>query len=123
MPVTGTFEVDLTPQEDVDAPAGRMILRKRYSGGLSGSAVGQMISKRTTTGEAAYFAVEEFTGVLNGRSGGFTLLHHGRMNAQGQSLVITILDGSGSGELETVTGTMTITQDGNGHRYELSYET
>lgn len=122
MSATGSFEVDLTPQEDIDAPAGRMLLRKTYEGGMSGSAVGQMISKRIDSGTAVYYAVEEFTGTVDGRAGAFTLLHQGRMSAQGQSLKITILEGSGSGELAGISGSMAITQDGTGHRYSLEYE-
>ena len=44
----GTFEVDMTPQEDVGFSAGRMLLSKQYSGAMKGSASGQMISKRFT---------------------------------------------------------------------------
>ena len=122
MSATGSFEVDLTPQEDGTAPAGRMILAKRYEGGVSGTAAGQMISKRTQAGTAVYFAVEEFIGSVDGKAGGFTLLHQGRMSTDSQSLEITILEGSGSGELATISGSMTITQDENGHQYDLDYD-
>lgn len=122
MSASGDFEVDLTPQDDVGAPAGRMILKKTYTGDVDGSAVGQMISKRTENGTAAYYAIEEFSGSVDGRSGAFTLLHRGTMSADAQSLEIVVLDGSGSGELATISGSMLITQHEEGHRYEFSYE-
>ena len=122
MPATGSFEVDLSPQEDADAPAGRMLLQKKYEGSMAGSAVGQMISKRTEHGSAAYYAIEEFRGSVDGKSGTFTLLHQGRMSAEAQSLEIAVLEGSGTGALATISGTMVITQDASGHRYELGYE-
>lgn len=50
----GKFEVSLAPQKDDDAPAGRMIINKSYLGDIVGSAVGQMISKRTDGGSAIY---------------------------------------------------------------------
>lgn len=122
MPATGDFEVDLAPQADAGAPAGRMILNKSYQGDMSGSGTGQMISKRTENGTAAYYAIEEFSGSVDGRTGAFTLVHQGWMNKDAQSLDVTVLEGSGSGELATITGSMLITQDANGHRYEFTYE-
>jgi hypothetical protein len=122
MIATGTFEVDLLPQADVEFPAGRMVIDKIYSGDMAGSGKGQMISKRTEGGTAVYYAVEEFSGSVKGRAGAFTLIHKGQMSKESQSLDVEILQGSGSGELENITGTMAITRDANGHAYELVYE-
>ena len=122
MSATGEFEIDMAPQTDVGAPAGRMVLNKTYRGGMQGSGVGQMISKRIENGVAVYYAIEEFTGSVEGRSGAFTLIHQGRMNEEGSSLEVTILEGSGSGDLATISGSMTIDQDASGHSYELRYE-
>jgi len=122
MTATGTFEVDLQPQADGDSPAGRMVIDKTYSGDMSGSGKGQMISKRTESGAAVYYAIEEFSGSVKGKNGAFTLLHKGHMSAESQSLDIEILKGSGSGEFENISGSMAITQDSTGHSYELAYE-
>jgi len=122
MTATGTFGVDLSPQEDVVTPAGRMLIDKTYQGDLVGKGIGQMISKRTDNGVAVYFAIEEFEGTLQGKSGTFTLLHNGKMSAEVQSLDITILEGSASGELTGLTGAMRITQQDGKHSYELVFE-
>ena len=121
MTASGSFEVDLTPQEDAGFPAGRMLIRKTYSGGMGGSGIGQMISKRIEDGAAIYYAIEEFSGTLDGKKGSFTLTHNGFMNAESQSLEISILEGSGKGELQNISGTMTISQLDGGHQYALSY--
>ena len=118
----GTFEIDMTPQEDEEFPAGRMLISKTYSGDITGSGIGQMISKRTVDGAAIYHAIEEFSGSVAGKSGGFTLVHSGYMDKESQSLEISILSGSGSGELQTISGSMNITQDENGHSYEFTYQ-
>lgn len=118
----GTFEVDLTPQEDIGSPAGRMLIQKNYLGDMIGSGTGQMISKRTDNGVAVYYAIEEFSGSVKGKAGGFTLVHKGYMNKTSQSLEVTILEGSGSGELQNVSGSMLIVQDSNGHKYEVTFE-
>lgn len=122
MSANGTFEVDLTPQEDTGHPAGRMLIKKTYRGDMEGSGTGQMISKRTAAGTAAYCAVEEFSGSVNGISGGFTLIHSGFMSKDSQSLEVTILEGSGSGDLHGISGSMLIIQDATGHQYELAFE-
>lgn len=122
MSAIGTFEVELTPQDDVLSPAGRMLINKTYSGDMNGSGIGQMISKRTEGGTAVYYAIEEYLGTLNGKKGGFTLVHTGHMSAESQSLEVSILEGSGTDELQHISGSMTINQDAGGHSYELSYE-
>ena len=122
MIVKGTFEVDLTPQEDIGSPAGRMLIQKTYLGDMIGSGTGQMISKRTDNGVAVYYAIEEFSGSVKGKTGGFTLVHKGHMSKESQSLEVTILEDSGSGELQNISGSMLIVQDSNGHGYEITFE-
>ena len=122
MIVKGTFEVDLTPQEDIESPAGRMLIQKTYLGDMIGSGTGQMISKRTDNGVAVYYAIEEFSGSVKGKTGGFTLVHKGYMSKESQSLEVTILENSGSGELQNISGSMLIVQDSNGHGYEITFE-
>jgi hypothetical protein len=122
MSAKGSFEVNLTPQEDASSPAGRMVIDKIYLGDINGSGIGQMISKRTESGAAVYFAIEEFSGSIKGRVGAFTLIHKGYMSKESQSLEVVILEGSGTGELKTISGSMVITQDADGHTYELTYE-
>ncbi|MEM9667580.1 MAG: DUF3224 domain-containing protein [Pseudomonadota bacterium] len=122
MSVAGIFDVQLSPQNDEAAPTGRMIINKQYHGALSGRGVGQMISKRTEAGIAIYYAIEEFTGSVDGFEGGFTLVHQGFMSQSESSLDISILEGTGRGQLANISGAMTITQDNGVHRYDLEYE-
>ena len=122
MPAKGTFEVDLTPQTDTNFPAGRMVIDKIYQGDIEGAGLGQMISKRTEGGAAVYYAIEEFSGLVNGKRGTFTLIHQGHMSKETQSLEVSVLEGSGSGELENISGSMLLAQDASGHSYEFSYQ-
>lgn len=122
MSANGTFEVELEPQEDAGSPAGRMLISKTYQGDVQGSGIGQMISKRTENGTAVYYAIEEFSGAVDGTSGGFTLAHQGRMDKESQSLDVIVIEGSGSGGLQNISGQMRIIQDENGHAYELTFE-
>jgi hypothetical protein len=122
MTAKGTFDINLEQQEDQSTPAGRMLINKTYSGGLVGTGIGQMISKRTENGASVYYAIEEFTGAVEGHSGAFTLVHNGFMDKDSHTLDIQILSGSASGELANIKGSLTITQEDGVHAYELSYQ-
>ncbi|WP_236701277.1 DUF3224 domain-containing protein [Thalassomonas viridans] len=118
---TGSFDIKLEPQKDSDAPAGRMIIRKTYNGDLAGTAIGQMLSKRTKGGAAAYSAVEEVSATLAGKTGSFTLIHYGFMSQQERKLEVYVLPGSGTGELSNISGTLDIIQAGGKHEYVFKY--
>ncbi len=120
--VKGAFDVNLTPAKD-DVDMGRMVLDKVYSGALSGTAKGQMLSHRTQVqGSAAYVALEHFEGELEGKKGTFSLVHTGFMDKGVSSLEIKIVPDSGSGELEGIQGAMDIQIEDGKHFYTLEYQ-
>ncbi len=123
----GTFEVQLAPMAAdayADAAAmGRMTIDKQFSGDLTGTGKGQMLTGMgAVKGSAAYSAIERVTGVLAGRSGSFLLQHTGVMANGGQSLTITIVPDSGTGELTGISGSLNIMIEGKVHSYDLSYQ-
>jgi hypothetical protein len=120
--VTGEFTVVLTPQMDDAIPAGRLSIEKTYSGPLSGTGKGQMLSKRTAEeGSAGYVALEDFVGSLENRSGGFTLIHFGVMTRGASELVVQVVPDSGTGDLAGIAGKLHIDIVGGQHRYRFSY--
>ena len=127
--VTGSFEVSMTPEAQDPGPAGgvptsRMGLSKTFSGGLEGTAQGTMIAAGTPKPRAAasYVAIDQFTGKLEDRSGGFVLVHRGTMTkAGGADLQVIVAPDSGTGGLEGITGTLTIRIEGGKHYYDLDY--
>ena len=122
MKLTGRFKISLNPQNDEDFPAGRMTFDKEYLGDMNGVGKGQMISKRNEGDVAVYYAIEEFSGSVSGRNGSFTLLHQGQMSKSAQLLKVVIMEGSGEGNLEGISGSLAITQDEEGHTYALDYQ-
>ena len=122
---TGTFEVSVTPADPEVREAGlglsRYMLAKTFSGGMSGSGVGQMLAGGPSDEVGAYVALERFVGTLDGRDGAFLLAHRGDMNAQGYTVSITVVPGSGTGALAGITGEFALTITGGEHRYDLSY--
>lgn len=125
----GTFEVKVAPLGGEEGPEGegtaglgRMSLDKVFHGDLEGTSVGQMLTVGTPTeGSAAYVALETVTGALAGRKGSFVLLHGGTINRGEQSLSITAVPGSGTGELAGIAGGMTIEIHDGEHSYDLEY--
>jgi hypothetical protein len=126
--VLGTFEVTVTPQEqsarEGQMPSGRFGLLKRFTGPLSGTAHGTMLSlgQPKPGNAAAYVALDWFTGTLDGRKGGFALIHRGTMTKTGAtSLNVQIAPDSGVGGLEGISGELKIDVREGRHHYELTY--
>ena len=123
---TGSFEVSLEPLSNTEvsnnAHLGRLLLNKKFSGDLTASARGQMLSAGTTTrGSAAYVAIDQVTGMLDGRKGSFMLQHAGRMNRGVPSLSIMVVPDSGTDELAGLTGTLSINIIDGKHFYDFLY--
>ena len=115
----GEFDVKLKPLA-LDGPAedaslSRMSLEKDFRGDLTATGQGQMLAFEQT----AYVAIERVTGSLAGKKGSFGLQHRGVMNEEG--LLITVVPGSGTGELTGLTGKLSITIEGGKHLYDLEY--
>ena len=104
---TGTFEVSITPEAQAPAtegalPTSRMGLVKHFSGGLTGTAHGTMLAAGAPKpgSAAAYVAIDQFQGSVDGKAGGFVLLHQGTMTkAGGGDLTITVAPDTGTGAL------------------------
>ena len=101
----------------------RNVVRKEFSGDVSGTSEAQMIAVMTDTpGSAGYVAVEHFTGSVAGKSGSFVLQHSGVMNKGDAQLSVTIVPDSGTGGLAGISGRLEIENDEGQHSYVLYYE-
>ncbi len=71
---------------------------------------------------AGYVAIDQVEATLDGRRGGFLLLHRGTMTKSGASdLSVVIAPDSGTGALAGIAGTLKIEISGGVHHYELAY--
>lgn len=126
---TGSFEVTITPEAQAEPPAdglptSRLGIAKTFSGGMTGAAVGTMLAAGAPKpGQpAAYVAVDQFNGTLDGRAGGFLLLHRGTMTrAGGGELTVVIAPDTGTGALAGIAGTLSIEVKDGKHLYDLAY--
>jgi hypothetical protein len=122
---SGPFDVKLTPQTDAnsDPSIGRMTIDKQFHGDLEAHSLGQMLSVMgSVKGSAGYVAIEKVTGTLHGKKGTFVLQHNATMDRGKPSLNIIVIPDSGTGDLEGLTGTMTIDIAAGGkHSYKFDY--
>jgi hypothetical protein len=122
----GTFIVTLVPQAAEsaaqDAALGRMTIDKTFSGDLSATSRGQMLTASTDVkGSAGYVAIERVTGTLMGRPGSLILQHNGVMTRGEPRLSVIVVPDSGTGQLVGLSGSMTIIIAEGLHSYEFEY--
>lgn len=121
----GPFDVSTKPVEQdkgEGSTLGRFSLDKTYHGALEATGKGEMLTVGTEVpGSAAYVATERVVGTLDGRTGGFALVHRGSMRGKDMSMAIDIVPDSGSGALKGITGRLVITVVEGKHQYELEY--
>ena len=122
----GPFDVKVVPQAPDpggDPAVGRMLLDKKFHGDLEATSKGQMLTAGTAVeGSAGYVAIEKVDGTLHGRRGTFLLKHDGTMTRGAPSLTIRVVPDSGTGDLEGISGTMSITiAAGGAHSYDFEY--
>ena len=119
----GTFQVKVQPLPSAPAEGlTRMSIDKELAGDLQGSSKGEMVSAGDPkAGAAGYVAMERVTGTLGGKTGSFALQHFGVMDAGGPKLQVIVVPGSGTGELNGLSGTFTITIENGAHSYDLEY--
>jgi hypothetical protein len=116
------FDGDPPYREDDGVGHTRARIEKTFHGAIEGHGSVEMLAARADAG-SGYVALERITGTVNGRSGGFSLLHIGTMTGTevwGRWLVVP---GSGTGELGTIRGEGRIDVDAAGrHTFTLEYE-
>ena len=122
---TGAFEVKVKPlaADNADWGAfGRLSIDKTFSGQLEGTSRGQMLAEGDGRGESGgYVALERVTGALGGRTGTFVLMHTGTLVARHPEMTITVVPGSGTGELSGLAGRFQISIEAGKHSYAFDY--
>ena len=119
----GTFTVNIQPLAPAPAEGlGRFSIDKQIHGDLEATSKGEMFSGGDLKkGEAGYVAIEVVTGTLAGKHGSFALQHSGTMDQNGLKLSVTVVPGSGTGELKGIAGTFAIHVENGQHSYDLEY--
>ncbi|WP_188195819.1 DUF3224 domain-containing protein [Nonomuraea sp. SYSU D8015] len=98
-------------------------MSKTFHGDLTGTSVVTLLVATTPVESSrSYVALERVEGTLDGRSGGFVVQHNAVSDEGEQSLRISVVPDSATGELRGLRGEMdiVIAPDG-GHSYTFDY--
>lgn len=120
----GTFDIKMTPipaEPEQSSGFGRMRIAKTFHGDIIGTGNGEMLATMNEQHSGAYVAMERIDATINGRIGAFSLVHRGMMDEGAHDLSIAIVPGSGSGELEGISGVFHLTIEAGVHHYDLEY--
>jgi len=122
--VTSAFTNDSWDEVPNDAWAedtlSRASITKTFTGEITGTSKVESIMLRTPNdGPMVYVAVERFDVKIDGKSGGFVLIHDATMVDGKYDSSWRVLPGSGSGDLAGITGTGEITPK---HDFFLTYD-
>ena len=122
----GTFELTMQADPPYDTVDGVVLTRirfdKRFSGALEATSVVNMMGARTPIEDSAgYVALERVTGTLDSKRGTFVLQHLGVMSCGAQTLAVTVVPASGTGDLKGLSGRMEIQIVEGQHLYTLDY--
>jgi hypothetical protein len=105
----------------------RATVKKAFRGDLTGESIAELLMCQADTSDlaagAGYVASERVVGHLGDRSGSFVLQHWGVSHARGRRTGGHVVPGSGTGDLDGLTGTVEISVDAEGgHTLILDYE-
>lgn len=122
-PAGGTFEVldwDSRDHEQADGVTfAQVTLNKRYVGALQGTGTTMLLTATGPDGPAAYVALEQFTGTLDGEAGSAVLRH----SVAEPPATAVLVPSAGQGVFAGREGVLTIEIDEVGtHRYTLALD-
>jgi hypothetical protein len=125
--IRGTFEVTALFEPPYDtrpgATLGRATFEKVFKGPLTAESHVDMLAARSemVKDSAGYVAIERIVGSVDGKRGSFVVQHSGTMDHGAQSLTITVVPDSATGELVGLVGTMFIDIIEGQHHYRFEY--
>lgn len=127
--VTIPFEItgwDATPyDEQEDGPKlARVAVKKVFRGEIEGESTAELLTCQGADGSAAYVAIERVTARIGERAGTFVLQHHAIHDSAAPAsskAVGTVVPGSGTGELQSLRGTVEFRHDESGTSLTFDY--
>lgn len=120
MMVSGRFDIDIAPADALLAGTGRFDFTKTWTGGITGTSAGVMLSGGDpSTGAAGYVAIERFDGSIEERTGTILFQQFGSMLDGADVLRYGIVPGSGTEGLAGVTGEVVLDAADGDHKVVL----
>jgi len=106
---TCTFEGKTWDESAYDEPDGlpklaRVSATNTYSGGIEGTGTVEYLMMYQDSGTASFVGLERITGRIGERAGSFVVQHTGNYKDQTATVSLTVVQGSGTGELAGLRG-------------------
>ncbi|MFC1419922.1 DUF3224 domain-containing protein [Streptacidiphilus cavernicola] len=120
--VTSAFSIDKWEGKPADwhgAQLQRTEAAKTFTGDLAGTSALEAVMLGVGENVSAYVAVERMEVEFDGLKGSFCLLHAATANGDENEMKLTIIPGSGTGDLVGLTGTAVVLP---GHEFALEYD-
>ena len=115
MPTELTAAVEIVARDETvyddsaELKLSRVVISRTFTGEVEGTSAANLLLAQPGGG---YMALERFTGSIGGRTG-TAVFCHGRMNASPEPIAYgEIVAGSGTGELEGISGTAAFSFEG-----------
>lgn len=126
MAIIARFEINRWEEQQLPGVdggwAGGAVMAKTFTAGVTGSSEGLFISSGEIEGQRSYIATERITGTLeNGRRGSF-VVQHGGLESDPDTWFGHIVPGTGTGDLEGISGKAPIRHDQQGAYFELALD-
>ncbi len=123
---TATFVLDSfdhAPYDEAEgAVLGKARITKTFTGEVEGTSGVEMLGCHNADGPAAYVALERLQVRLHGRAGTFVLQHWAGTGVDGApGMHLTVVPGTGTGELAGITGSAAIRVADGVHTFEIEY--
>jgi hypothetical protein len=129
MSTRATGKVDIkswNEETTLELEAGRKLTRASITAAYSGDIVGESsleyLMAYRDDGTATYVGLEHITGKLDGKSGGFVVQHTGEWHDNAAHTTLSIIPGSGTGQLQGIHGKGTSNATHDELPYTLEYE-
>jgi hypothetical protein len=122
-----SFEITTWEEEPYHEEDGIKLSRTRvvkaFRGEIEGESTAELLMALAGEASAAYVGVERVSGRVNGRQGSFVYLHTATAVGETRSASWPLVEGSGTGELEGISGRISIDiLPEGGHVLTLDYE-
>ena len=106
---TATFGLDSWDEKAFNEIDGapkltRVTSTKSYQGDIEGQGKLEYLMMYRPDGTATFVGLERITGTIGGRSGSFVLQHSGVFESGEAKTILSILPGSGTGDLSNISG-------------------
>jgi hypothetical protein len=124
---TGTFKGtswDEQPYSEVeDGPKlSRASVTNTYSGVIEGEGTLEYLLMYRADGTCPFFGAERIVGTVDGRAGSFVLKHEGEFAQETATTTLTVVEGTGTGDLANLRGTGTFAATHDQMEYTFDYE-